>query len=105
MPSDPVVELAKKTAQWDTGGKLDPASIRQRLAELKKDAAFDHSKTRFPLTGQHKKVTCENCHKTTLKDTPRQCIDCHRKDDVHRGRRPKCENCHVTTDWGTIRRK
>lgn len=100
-----MVELAKKTAQWDNSGKLDPASMRQRLAELKKDPTFDHNKTRFPLTGKHKRVTCENCHKTTLKDTPRDCIACHKKDDVHRGRRPKCENCHVTTDWGTIRRK
>ncbi len=105
VPTDPVVELAKKTGPLGTTGKLDPATIRQRLAELKKDRTFDHNKTAFPLTGKHKTVACENCHKTTLKDTPHQCIDCHKKDDVHRGRRPKCENCHVTTNWGTIQRK
>ncbi|MDX2159069.1 MAG: hypothetical protein SFW09_21400 [Hyphomicrobiaceae bacterium] len=103
--ADPVAELGKRVAQWDNTGKLDPRTVRERLAELKKDRSFDHDKTNFPLTGKHKRVACESCHKTTLKDTSRRCIDCHRKDDVHRGRRPNCESCHVTTNWGTIRRR
>ena len=102
---DPVAELARKTAQLDNTGRLDPAAMKERLATLKKDPTFNHDKTRFPLTGKHKRVTCESCHKTTLKDTPSRCIDCHKKDDVHRGRRPNCESCHVTTNWGTIKRR
>ena len=102
---DPVAELAKKTETWDNTGRLDPATMKQRLAQLKKDPTFNHDQTRFPLTGKHKRVSCESCHKTTLKDTPRRCIDCHKKDDVHRGRRPNCESCHVTTNWGTIKRR
>ncbi len=102
--SDPVAELARQTAQLKDTGRLDPAVVQQRLAVLKADASFDHGATRFPLTGKHKRVDCASCHKTTLKDTPRQCIDCHKKDDVHRGRRPDCQECHVTTNWTTIRR-
>lgn len=102
---DPVAELAKKTEKWDNAGRLDPATVRERLAQLKKDPTFNHDQTRFPLTGKHKRVACESCHKTTLKDTPKRCIDCHKKDDVHRGRRPNCESCHVTTNWGTIKRR
>lgn len=48
---------------------------------------FDHSTTRFPLTGKHANVKCEECHKTEIDDAgservtykiPRfECIDCH----------------------------
>ena len=103
--SDPVAQLGKVVNKWDNTGKLDPRTVRERLDVLKKDRSFDHSETRFPLTGRHRRVACESCHKSTLKDTPRRCISCHRKDDVHRGRRPNCEKCHVTTNWGTIRRR
>lgn len=69
---------------------------------------FDHSTTRFPLEGGHKKVDCYDCHKTPL-DGPtkpgRACISCHVKDDVHDGGfGAQCERCHVTSDWRKIRR-
>lgn len=102
IKSDPVAQLAQKSAVLDNTGKLDPLVVRGRLAELKNDPAFDHAKTRFPLVGKHKRVACEQCHKTTLKDTPKDCIACHKKDDVHRGRRPNCAKCHTPVNWGTI---
>ena len=44
-------------------------------------AAFDHSKTAFPLTGAHVTVACASCHVngnyTTL---PTDCYGCHTKD-------------------------
>ncbi|RMD95538.1 MAG: cytochrome C [Calditrichaeota bacterium] len=64
-------------------------------------ANFDHSLTRFPLRGQHRRVACVKCHVSGKMNTPlkfSQCSDCHR--DVHFGqflhRRDKgrCESCH-----------
>jgi hypothetical protein len=49
--------------------------------------AFDHSRTRFPLTGAHRDAPCASCHHTerdgggepTVRYTPlgRECSDCH----------------------------
>jgi hypothetical protein len=68
---------------------------------------FDHSKTRYPLTGLHIKVACEKCHKPDEPDGPvrykdmkfQACIDCHV--DPHKGSfKPKrCEDCHITAGW------
>ena len=88
----------------ETRGQFEPSALALRLGALK-NANFDHSKTMFPLTGKHATLLCESCHKTTLKDTPRDCIACHREDDIHRGRRPDCARCHVTSDWSTIKRR
>lgn len=101
VAGDPVRELAQK-AVLDNTGKLDPIVVTQRLAQFKADPTFDHSKTRFPLVGKHLKNDCAQCHKTTLKDTPKTCVSCHKTDDVHRGRRPNCEQCHTPVDWGTL---
>lgn len=98
-----VAELARRNAV-DNRGRFDAQTLARRIKELKAES-FDHGKTQFPLTGKHAKASCESCHKSTLKDTPRDCITCHKKDDVHRGRKPACADCHVTTDWGTIKRR
>jgi hypothetical protein len=70
---------------------------------------FDHSKTRYPLTGMHIQVACEKCHKP---DTPGgaarfkdmkfgACLDCHV--DPHRGQfKESCEHCHTTSGWKKI---
>ena len=68
---------------------------------------FDHSKTRYPLTGQHMQVACEKCHKPDVPGGPARyknmkfeaCIDCHV--DPHKGSfKPKqCEDCHTTAGW------
>jgi hypothetical protein len=68
--------------------------------------AFDHSKTRYPLTGLHAKVACDKCHKPDVPGGPARykdmkfanCIDCHV--DPHRGEFKKpCESCHTTNGW------
>ena len=46
--------------------------------------AFDHSKTRYPLTGQHQSVACEKCHTAGADGQPKYsglafatCSSCH----------------------------
>ena len=62
---------------------------------------FDHGKTRFPLAGKHVQAECKDCHTSLVyKDTPSDCIGCHKKDDKHKetlGR--DCASCHGVQDW------
>lgn len=68
---------------------------------------FDHSRTRFPLTGRHRRVDCAACHRSTAGELEFRglafaaCSDCH--DDPHEARLGgECASCHVTTDWGAV---
>lgn len=69
---------------------------------------FDHSRTRFPLTGLHTQVACEKCHTPGPDNKPRytgmafgQCSDCHR--DPHHGVFAQgCQACHNTGGWKKI---
>jgi hypothetical protein len=73
---------------------------------------FDHSATAFPLTGTHRSLTCQDCHRPAAKaaaehviftDAPRQCAGCH--EDIHGGQFRKgtsvaeCSTCHNTARW------
>ena len=76
-------------------------------------ARFDHSTTRFTLTGTHRAVACADCHKppnleVTMKNVafnsaPLNCEGCHQ--DPHAGqfarsrRNPGCVDCHNTNKW------
>jgi len=67
---------------------------------------FDHdTATRFVLTGKHRGLICSACH-TRAGDPAKQgsqCIDCHRRDDAHRGGFGEdCARCHVTSGFGQI---
>lgn len=71
-----------------------------------KQTIFEHGKTRFPLLGAHMKTRCTACHKSqSFKDAPSmQCVACHLKNDVHKGRYgEKCESCHGESVWKTLR--
>src|SRR5579871_1972718 len=67
--------------------------------------SFDHSKTRFPLTGKHTTTACEKCHKPGADGMPvysgfkfEHCIDCHL--DPHKGAfKQDCDSCHTTSTW------
>ncbi len=65
------------------------------------DAQFDHATTAFPLTGKHQGVKCQGCHKDGQhQGTPQKCIDCHQRDDAHKGQfGSDCSGCHNTTSW------
>lgn len=60
---------------------------------------FDHSKTHFPLTGQHKSLTCMQCHKSLeFKKASTDCAQCH--NDVHQNTVGRdCGRCHNTNSW------
>lgn len=61
---------------------------------------FDHDEqSKFPLTGAHKGLVCDACHRTGRSPgkLASACATCHRGDDVHRGGfGKKCDRCHKT---------
>lgn len=69
---------------------------------------FDHSKTRYPLTGLHVGVKCAKCHTTGADNQPRYtgipfgaCSDCHA--DPHKGSfASTCQSCHNTGGWKKV---
>lgn len=72
-------------------------------------AAFNHSKTKYPLLGKHVDVACQQCHrhadfKTAIAHN--LCADCH-KPDPHHGQFAKradggrCESCHTVDGFKT----
>ncbi len=75
---------------------------------------FDHDATRFPLTGKHRKVDCDECHLINKKQVFRFpnaekkfCINCHK--NVHKKQfHPKfynkaCIECHTTNDFKRLK--
>jgi hypothetical protein len=76
--------------------------------DWKKVINFDHSKTRFALTGAHAKVNCEKCHTPGPDQKPRwkgipfeRCESCHK--DPHGGSfTATCQTCHNTSAWKAV---
>jgi hypothetical protein len=76
-------------------------------------AKFDHASTRFALTGAHRGVACDQCHRVTKLSTglrrvvyrsaPLACEGCH--EDIHAGQfssatgKQDCTACHSTAKW------
>jgi hypothetical protein len=89
-------------------GALGPACADCHTEKNWKDTRFDHSKTRFALTGKHRDVPCKDCHADPkFKGAPMQCVACHRQDDQRKGHKgrfgDKCQTCHTDRDWKSIR--
>jgi hypothetical protein len=60
-------------------------------------AAFDHSKTGFPLTARHREVVCASCHAGERRIT-RECAGCH--ENAHAGQLgATCDGCHSSASW------
>jgi hypothetical protein len=70
-------------------------------AGWRSDVDFDHDLSSFPLVGLHVAVPCEQCHVTrAYRDVGSKCIDCHKRDDVHKGALgPDCARCHSPNGW------
>ena len=69
--------------------------------QLRGNADFNHDLTGFSLVGEHKKVSCESCHKDRKFSTTfnaNLCKNCHT--DTHKGQftsknpQADCKNCH-----------
>jgi hypothetical protein len=62
---------------------------------------FKHSKTEFPLIGQHQNLKCKSCHISLnfLEEKGKtNCSDCHT--DIHANTVGKnCERCHNPNTW------
>jgi len=74
------------------------------ILSLDKDH-FDHTVTDFVLKDAHLKVQCPRCHKlgTKYREAPFKCVDCHGKNDPHKGNLGKaCETCHSESSWDKL---
>jgi hypothetical protein len=82
-------------------GRLGKECESCHAAASWREVSFDHAKTRFPLEGLHADAACVACHPgQRFGETATQCVDCHRVDDVHRGRLgPACGDCHSPSGW------
>lgn len=78
------------------------------LRELGGFDRFDHSRTGFPLTGNHLQAKCDACHpQGTFRGTPRDCATCHQsgrpgisaKPAKHIPTSAACDQCHRTAGW------
>jgi len=82
-------------------GRLGKKCDKCHSVKAWKTSRFDHSKTKFPLRGKHKETSCNSCHPNErYKNIARECVACHRINDVHSGRySDKCEKCHTAKKW------
>jgi hypothetical protein len=87
-------------------GRLGPDCGTCHGVERWQDARFDHAReTGFALDGKHADVACTSCHVEPPKSAPlsKDCVSCHRSQDVHAGRNgTDCASCHGTLDWGRV---
>ncbi len=67
--------------------------------EIPKEIKFNHDETSFKLTGQHKGVSCVNCHQSLVFSKVKDdCTSCHKS--VHQNSvSPECSSCHTTQTW------
>jgi hypothetical protein len=71
-------------------------------------ARFNHAASRFPLTGAHRAVPCNQCHvNNRFTGTATDCVSCHQQ-DYNGAANPShtqsqfpttCTDCHTTTAW------
>lgn len=84
------------------GGGLGPdcqnCHAERRWSEASR---LDHDRSNFPLRGAHQKVECKACHATPrFRETPSDCVACHRAGDKHQGTLGKgCATCHTDANW------
>lgn len=85
-------------------GQLGPRCETCHRDSRWSDTRFDHNSARFALTGAHGAQACTACHSSPrYRDTPRDCLGCHRDDDSHQARLgSRCDSCHNTRHWTLV---
>jgi len=70
------------------------------LARGSAGGGFDHGRTGFPLTGQHRSAACTQCHRPGRR-IARACTTCH--EDAHNHRLgDRCDRCHQASGWDRV---
>lgn len=68
-------------------------------------STFDHNRTRYPLRGKHRTLSCKKCHPPGQKNWKipfSNCSNCHKK-DPHQGQFDRdCKTCHVVEGFKKI---
>lgn len=61
--------------------------------------SFNHNTTKLPLTGQHSKINCRQCHSSLVfSEAKTECVDCHK--DIHEATTGSdCSRCHTSESW------
>ena len=96
----------KKRHRSSVVGQLDCSACHTTQDWALSDSAgatggFDHAKTGFPLTGDHKVTPCTGCHKAGVQ-VKRDCFSCHA--DQHQGRLGlQCDSCHNTVEFRDVK--
>lgn len=95
-----------------TSGRPAGCEACHTTKTFKDVSKFEHSSTEFQLTGAHRAVQCDGCHRppnmelnlknVNFKAAPKVCEDCH--EDPHGKQFAKagathCSDCHNTTKW------
>jgi hypothetical protein len=96
-----------KFSQKMLAKKCTACHIAQDWRTMKNSKDFNHDKTRFPLTGVHRKAECAECHTRNKREVykfasfdVKFCIECHA--DVHKSKfhdkfaAASCGECHST---------
>lgn len=89
----------------------DNCSGCHNTTKFRPASLFDHSKTKYVLTGAHQKVACDKCHVKEIRNGKnfqkfadlsfKNCNDCHT--DFHKGKFGNdCQKCHVTSGFQIV---
>ena len=82
-------------------------------SEWKSITLFQHSKTKFPLSGKHNEVACTKCHESQRNRDPSRpilfsvkefgdCKSCHVSPHGQHFAMQSCQSCHQTSGWTTV---
>lgn len=97
---------------YHKGGMSSNCTQCHSFDSFKNATGFNHNSTKFPLLGQHKNVSCDQCHKTELTNGKplkkykglkfANCNACH--NDVHENKFGQdCKKCHTEQSFKNVK--